>query len=773
MNPTSPNNPRQRVRIRVQGRVQGVGFRPTIYRAMTSRGCGGTIKNTPGGVEIEVEGNPETIHGIIENFSDLIPKRARIDDLTVDEELSPEGTSDFSIISSSSSGDSLLPIPPDLATCTDCKGELNNERDRRAGYPFNTCTCCGPRFTIARDVPFDRPTSAMDDFPLCEACQKEYNDPSDRRFHAQTMSCPDCGPSLTFTPVPSDDTTHPHPIADTRRMLVSGGIVAIKGLGGFHLACDATNASAVARIRKRKNRPHKPLAIMAADLSRCEDIGQINDGEKKLLTSPPSPIVLVRKRPDGPVVDLVAPGLQKIGIMLPYTPLHAQLFRSPDMPPALVMTSCNRSDEPIATSVDTVHDDLMDIVDGILWHNRPVENRCDDSLVASVNGTPLPMRRSRGYVPEPIILDMAGPSVFATGAMWKNTFAVTKGRRAFLSQHIGNVSDADNARHFQNTYERFSDLLNVSPETVVCDLHPDYPTTRFARELSEREGLNLMQVQHHHAHLASCLAEGEGTGPAIGVSMDGTGYGDDGCMWGGEFMVFDERDYQRRLHLEYVPMPGGDQAVLEPHRMALSHMKNAFADSEASRHMERYLDPATIDALANILNDSDLSPRTSSCGRLFDAVAALIGFGPEATYQGQAACELEAMCKPGEYGTYNYEMGKETIELGGIIRGVWEDLQKSVHPGIIATKFHHTTSDIILAGCGRLCEQTGIHTVALSGGVMQNTHLLDRLIPALQSRGLTVLSHSRVPPNDGGIALGQASIALSRLRPDDKHSKIG
>jgi hydrogenase maturation protein HypF len=752
---------RRRVRLIVQGRVQGVGFRPTLYREVTARGCGGSIRNTPIGVEIELEGPAGAVDDIVENFRSLVPDRARVDNLILRTE-DPVGEAEFCIENSSSAGASLLPIPPDLATCQKCHRELNDRADRRSGYPFNTSTCCGPRFTIARAVPFDRPTSAMDEFPLGSRCHHEYDNPDDRRFHAQTTSCPECGPTLRFDHLTDETSAGDSPLDLARRCLRAGRIVAIKGLGGFHLACDATRTDTVEELRRRKQRPHKPLAIMVRDLETCRQIACPTSDEERLLNSPEAPIVLLRKRPDSPLPDNVAPHLAHVGVMLPYTPLHRLLLEGGEMPAALVMTSCNRSDEPIATDVRTVREDLFNVADSVLWNDRPIENRCDDSLVACLDGEPLPMRRSRGYVPEPIILEAGGPSVFATGAMWKNTFALTTGRRAFLSQHIGDVSDADNARHFADTFRRFSDLLRLEPEVVACDLHPDYPTTRFARALAEERDLTFVQVQHHHAHLVSCLAENRSAGPAIGVSMDGTGYGEDGCVWGGEFMVFDGAGYERKYNLSYVPMPGGEKAVLEPTRMALSHLAAASGAHKVLERAESLMDRSRARALLNIRDDRSFSPLTSSCGRLFDAVAAILGVRTEITYEGQAACELEAICDAGEEDSYEFEIGSDDIPVTPVIRSVCRDMDAGTPPPTIAARFHNTISGIIVQTCRRIREETGIDRVALSGGVMQNRTLLRRTVPALEDHGFDVLLQTRVPPNDGGICLGQAAVALAR-----------
>ena len=752
----------KRYRLTAFGRVQGVGFRPTLYRALTARGCTGCVRNTPRGVVVEVEGPEETLRSVVSEFRDLIPERARVDDLEV-EEVEPQGDEEFRIIRSRAEGKSLLPIPPDLATCDRCGEELRDPDDRRHGYPFNTCTACGPRFSIAREVPFDRETNSMHEFPPCAECSREYSDPEDRRLHAQTLSCPDCGPELSFF-TPHGERLD-RPLERTQEMLRDGAILAIKGVGGFHLACDATRPEVVGELRRRKKRPAKPFAVMVQDLEACRRICHVSEAERDLLRSDRAPIVLLKKRAGSPVAEAVAPGLADLGVMLPYTPLHMMLFEedSGEMPVALVMTSCNRSDEPIAVDDERVLGDLDDIVDGVLTHNRTIVNRCDDSVAAVADGRTMLLRRSRGYVPEPVVLDVEGPPLLATGAMLKNTFALTSGRRVFLSQHIGDVSDADNAAHFAQSFRDFSRLLRLEPEAVVCDLHPDYPTTEFARELSRKRDLPLLQVQQHHAHLVSCMAENGHEGPAIGVSWDGTGYGPDEAIWGGEFMVADRGDYERHYHLEYVPMPGGEQAVWEPLRMTLAHLIGALGTEEAVGAMEDRYGPGNWGSLAQVAGKRRFSPPTSSAGRLFDAVSALLGVCREATYEGQPACELEAAAGAGVEGGYEFDYDGRSVLLRGLWRGILEDTARGESVGIVAGRFHRTMERMIVETCRRLRDETDLNTVALSGGVMQNRTLVSAVAPALRREGFTVLLQTVVPPNDGGICLGQAACGLARL----------
>jgi len=751
----------ERVRITARGRVQGVGFRPTLYRALTARGCAGSIRNTPEGVVLEVEGPPSVLKDVVTNFRELAPARAEIVELQV-QRVSPTGEQGFAIESSSSSGRSLLPIPPDLALCAECQVEVDTAGSRRHAYPFNTCTACGPRFSIARKVPFDRGTNAMDEFPPCKRCAREYADAADRRFHAQTISCPECGPRLSF--LAEDGSRRAEPLRTACEMLVAGKIVAIKGIGGFHLACDATREEAVRELRRRKARPHKPFALMVRDMDTCRRMCDVDEFEAAVLCSPQAPIVLLRRRNDAPVCRSVAPDLNYLGMMVAYTPLHRMLWDAPRMPVALVMTSCNRADEPIATTEEHVLGRLGDIVDGVLTNDRPIENRCDDSVVATFRGRLLPVRRSRGYVPEPILLARGGPPVLATGAMWKNTFALTSGRRVFLSPHIGDVSDADNAEHFARSFEKFSELLRLEPEVVVCDMHPDYPTTAFAHKLAQERGLALMEVQHHHAHATSCMAENGCNDEVIAVSLDGTGYGADGAVWGGEFLVASMTGYRRVCHLEYVRMPGGEQAVRFPDRMAVAHLAHALGNEAALARMAPAMGRRQCELTLQVMEKHAFSPPTSSCGRLFDAVSALLGLRHEVTYDAQAACELETICSLDEKGRYGFAREGENLRVQEIFRGICRDMDKSTVPSVIAARFHNTVAAMVTETCSQLRDETGIRKVALSGGVMQNRYLVSRIVPALEKERFEVLLQSVVPANDAGICLGQAATALARRR---------
>jgi hydrogenase maturation protein HypF len=755
------NEDRIRLRMVARGRVQGVGFRPTCLRVLTSLGCAGTISNTPEGAVLEVEGPRGTVEAFARDFRSYAPGRARVDELIVSE-IPPVGEHEFRIVPSRSTGRSLLPIPPDLALCAECRNELKGASCRRAGYPFNTCTVCGPRFSIALAVPFDRVTNTMDEFPPCPDCAHEFVDPEDRRLHAQTISCPTCGPRLAFL-TPSGEELD-EPLGRARRALAEGAILAIKGIGGFHLACDATNEEAVALLRRRKGRPAKPFAVMVPDVEEARAACNVSDLEQELLVSEQAPIVLLRMEPDCPVAPSVAPGLRDLGVMLPYTPLHLMLFDDPAVPRVLVMTSCNMSEEPIATSHEQVLGHLSGVVDGVLTHNRRIANRCDDSVLATCGDFAFPMRRSRGYVPEPLMLEEDGPSVLAAGGMLKNAFAITLGRRVFLSQHIGDVSDADNAAYFAESVHAFLKLLRIEPEVVACDMHPDYPTTGYARELCARDDLPLVQVQQHHAHIASCLAENGEDGPVIGVSWDGTGYGEDGAVWGGEFIVADRAGYERRYHLAYVPMPGGEQAVHQPWRMAAAHLARWLGEAEARRRLKADVGGRDVELALKAAAMERFSPMTSSAGRLFDAVSALLGVRLTATYEGQAACELEALCADGSTGCYEFGYHGEEVDPAGVFAGICGDLDDGVAVEEIAARFHSTMAAVIAGTCRKLRDETGLGTVALSGGVMQNRTLVAEAVAGLRDSGFRVLLHSRVPPNDGGLCLGQAACALARIR---------
>lgn len=749
-------------RVRVQGIVQGVGFRPFVFNLATRLGLDGAVRNTTSGVEIEVEGADGAVSEFLAGLVAEAPPLAHIDELHV-HDAEPRGRRGFSI-DRSRDGEGSLPVSPDVAPCPACLREILDAGDRRFGYPFTNCTRCGPRFTIARAIPWDRPNTTMVRFAMCPACRAEYDDPADRRFHAQPNACVACGPRLTLVG-PRGLALAGEPLAETRRLLAAGRVVAIKGVGGFHLACDARADAAVRRLRERKGREAKPLAVMVPDLAAARRLCLISDDEAALLGSPARPIVLLAGRPGSGIAPSVAPGLRHLGLMLPYSPLHHLLWEGlvPGVD-ALVLTSGNRSEEPIATDDADALARLGPIADAFLLHDRPIQTRCDDSVSRVAAGAELPVRRSRGYAPFPVRLPFEVRPLLACGAELKTTVCVARGPYAFLSPHVGDLGNYETYAAYVAMVDHMASLFRVRPEAVAHDLHPAYLSTRFARGLEP--ALPRVAVQHHHAHVAACMAEHGLTGPVIGVAFDGTGYGADGAVWGGEFMVADYAGFERAAHLAYVPMPGGDLAVREPFRMALAHLARARAGWDpalspvaAATDLERRIVARQIERGLN-------APPTSSMGRLFDAVASLLGVRHRAGYEAQAAMELEALVARGEHGAYPLAIGAgvpAVIDPAPVIVGAVGDLKRGVALPVIAARFHAGVVAMIAGVSARLRQRTGLDRVVLSGGVFQNVTLLEGARRALAAAGFAVFSHRRVPPNDGGIALGQAVVAHARL----------
>jgi len=747
-----------RSRISVSGLVQGVGFRPFVWREATVRGLSGWVGNDAGGVILEVEGPPEAVASLLGALA-RPPALARVDEVR-SQALRPDGGRGFEIRGSSVEGARRALVPPDTATCADCAREVRDPADRRYRHPFVNCTSCGPRFTIVQSVPYDRARTTMADFQMCAACRAEYDDPADRRFHAEPVCCPRCGPSLrlTGTLAPAPD----RPIAGAVAVLRSAGIVAVKGLGGYHLAAAADQEAAVSALRQRKHREDRPFAVMAADLTAARQLCEVSPAESDLLLSPARPIVILRRRPGAGVACSVAPGALTLGVMLPYTPLHGLLLDAYGGP--LVLTSGNISDEPIAFEDADAVRRLSGIADAFLTHDREIRTRVDDSVVKIAAGRVLPMRRSRGYVPAPLLLAQEAPvPILSCGSALKNTFCVTRGRQAFVSQHIGDLADYATMRSYLDGISHLQRLLDVTPAVVAHDLHPDYPSTQHAMELPDVE---LVGVQHHHAHIASCLADNGHAGPVIGVAFDGVGLGADGSAWGGEFLLTDLLTYSRAAHLAEVAMPGGDAAARQPWRMAAAHLDAAYDGAiPAGLAVVRRQGPRWEKVLAACRAGIN-SPLTSSAGRLFDAVAALIGLRDVVTYEGQAAIELEQIADPAERGSYEMAISDEPvarIQVGQLIRAVAADVLSGTQPPVVAARFHHALAGAILATCSQLRDKSGLSTVALSGGVFQNALLLARCLSLLEDRGFTVLTHRQVPPNDGGISLGQAAIATAIL----------
>ena len=758
-------------KITVTGVVQGVGFRPFVYRLAHDHNLTGWVLNHSGGVDIEVEGRPAALDAFLRDLTVQAPPLARIESLTA-EDAPPNGHTAFEIRQSVAQKGRYQLISPDIATCPDCLRELLDPNDRRYRYPFTNCTNCGPRFTIITDIPYDRPQTTMRVFPMCPDCQAEYDDPLNRRFHAQPNACPVCGPRVWLEPAPSSVQPLADPIARAARLLQSGAILAIKGLGGFHLACDATDAEAVARLRARKQRPSKPLAVMMSTLEKIRRHCEVNVEEEKLLTSHQCPIVLLRRKAESAVAREVAPGNNYLGVMLPYTPLHHILLRDAGRP--LVMTSGNLSEEPIAQDNDEARRRLDHLCDYFLLHDRDIYARYDDSVwMVTQTGKSAnqqiaqPLRRSRGYAPYPVKLPFETRQVLAVGAELKNTFCFTKENYAFLSQHIGDMENLETLEHFESSVALYRHLFRLEPEIIAHDLHPDYLTTKYARRNSEF----AIPIQHHHAHIASCLADNgwpPDAGPVIGVAWDGTGLGDDGHIWGGEFIIADYANYSRAAHLEYLPLPGGDAATRNPYRIALAYLYKLQISKSAKAQAGKWAREGELELLQQQIERGINTPLTSSAGRLFDAVSALLGVCTRATYEAQAAIELEmqisrlADWQVGKQ-TYPFELeendGLWIIRLRETFAALLDDLEAGVPLPQISARFHATAARIIIETCKRIAEETGLRVAALSGGVFQNRVLLAATVSGLRESGFNVLIHRQVPANDGGLSLGQAMIA--------------
>jgi len=797
-------------KIHVTGIVQGVGFRPFVYQIATRAKLTGWVANTSAGVDIEIQGDVSALDEFLRALRDEKPPLARIDSIDVNDAPSngqPQFDR-FEIRESVSVAGAFQPISPDISICPDCLRELFDPQDRRYRYPFINCTNCGPRFTIIEDIPYDRPKTTMKTFPMCDDCAREYHDPMNRRFHAQPVACHKCGPKVWVekSEVRSQKSeshasriTAHDAILETQHLLAEGHIVAIKGLGGFHLACDATNANAAQTLRDRKLRVDKPFALMMLDVAAVEQHCFVSDDERVLLESRERPIVLLRRRADSPIVSQVAPNNHFLGVMLPYTPLHYLLMTNDERrmtngnpaslaprPSPLVMTSGNLSEEPIVTDNAEARERLSSLADAILMHNRDIRTRCDDSVmrVFSLNTdhcptVPLspvhyPLRRSRGYSPFPVHLPFDAPPLLATGAELKNTFCITRDRYAFLSHHIGDLENYETLKSFEDGVAHFEKLFRVQPLVIAYDLHPNYLATRYALERAEREKIPAIGVQHHHAHIAACMAEHGLTGerPVIGVAFDGTGYGDDGAIWGGEFLIADYKQYRRAFHLDYIPLPGGDKATREPWRIALAWLHKAGIEWTDEFASVRESNEQTRQAVRQQIEHGINAPLTSSMGRLFDAVAALAGGRQTVNYEAQAAIEFENKWSvvSGQWSERNYEFAilnsQAVIDPAPMIHSVVADVRAGVSIGEISARFHNGVAAMVRRVCVLLREREGLSEVALSGGVWQNMTLLTRTIELLERDGFTVYIHRQVPANDGGLALGQAAIAIRRMTND-------
>lgn len=748
-------------KIRVRGIVQGVGFRPFIYSLAVRHQLTGWVRNTSGGVEIEVSGPLADLQAFETAIQAEKPPLSRID-LFESSVCPPNGGTAFEIITSQPKEGDFIPISPDVSICPDCQRELFTSTDRRYRYPFINCTNCGPRYTIIKDIPYDRPKTTMAGFPMCADCRAEYEDPLDRRFHAQPVACPVCGPQIFFLQNGSRTAEREDALQTARAWIRQGKILAVKGLGGYHLVCDAANREAVDELRRRKKRSDKAFALMAFDIETVEKHCQVSPAERALLLSRQRPIVLLERKAGSDVAVEVAPGQSTLGVMLPYTPLHLLLLEvEPGFPEMLVMTSGNLSEEPIAYDDADALERLAPLADAYLLHDRPIHMRVDDSVYRVIEEKSYPIRRARGYAPDALLLPGSIPPTLAAGAELKNTFCLTRDRYAFLSHHIGDMENYETLRSFEEGIEHMQRLFRIQPELLACDLHPDYLASRYARRRAADEQLPLFEIQHHHAHLAALLAEHgwQSDDPVIGFCFDGTGYGTDGAIWGGEVFYGGYRGYQRRYHLAYAPLPGGDAAVRKPGRMALAHLWQAGIEWEPDLPAAAAFCAEDRSAIQTQLRLKLNTPLTSSMGRLFDAAAALLGVREVATYEGQAAIELEALADQAETGFYSLDVEPGIIQPAPLWEALIRDWRAGEKLPIVSARFHNSIAHLVVDLAGMIRADTGCEVVGLSGGVWQNRFLLERSSALLRSAGFKVLRHEQIPTNDGGIAVGQAVIA--------------
>jgi hydrogenase maturation protein HypF len=763
-------------RVFVRGVVQGVGFRPFVYGLATELGLRGWVRNTSGCVEIALQGDTASIGYFLQRLRSEAPPLARLDAVDAHEDTAPVDCVGFAILPSAEQPGTSQALPPDAALCPACERELFDPSDRRYLYPFISCTACGPRFTIISKLPCDRERTVMAAFPFCPACAAEYENPLDRRFHAQASACPVCGPRLALREGAAE-ISGLAAVLRARRLLREGRIVAIKGIGGFHLACDAGNAAALAELRRRKHRPDKPFALMAVDLAAIRAACQCSDAEAELLRSPARPIVLLEHRQPESFSSL-APRLNRLGFLLPYTPLHLLLLAQNEpvlsqepSPAALVMTSGNRSGEPLAADNDEALSRLSLLADAFLLHDRPILARCDDSVVcvSQTRHAPIFLRRSRGYAPAPLRLPFAADKpLLAVGGELKNTFCLAQGEQAFLSQHIGGLTNAETCAAFERSIAQLSQLFHIQPECVAHDLHPQYFSTRSAQTL----GIPCVAVQHHHAHIAACMADnGLSERRLIGLAFDGTGYGSDGTIWGGEVLLASYAGFERLTHLEYLPLPGGDTAIRNPWRIAVGYAQALGLDIAGLPFMQHISRQAV--AIVQQQTEKRLNaPLCSSMGRLFDAVASLLGICHEVSYEGQAAIELETLSQPFMASAAAYAINWEDmrgtlgISLRPLLQAIIDDLRAGTPAGLIGARFHRAIASLAVALCEQARRAAGLHEAALSGGVWQNQLLRQLTCAGLAEAGFIVYVHKQVPANDGGLALGQAAVAQTALSQD-------
>ncbi len=759
---------KERRKIEIRGIVQGVGFRPAVFRLAKKHNLKGSVGNDTMGVVLDIEGLPDEIDSFLKELKVNPPPLANIEKLE-SKKLNLKNYKEFKIIESKEQKEKTTLVSPDIATCKDCQNELLDSTDRRYLYPFINCTNCGPRFTITKELPYDRKNTTMKKFEMCERCKKEYENPQDRRFHAQPDACDVCGPHLELLDSKGKKIKG-NLIEKAIEFLKNGKIVAIKGLGGFHLACNAKDKKAIKTLRERKTRPYKPFALMAKDTSVISKFVYVSKQEQELLQSPRAPIVLLEKKKTGELPDNIAPNNKFLGFMLSYTPLHILLFQKPEIIEVLVMTSGNKIDEPLAIDNDEAFEKLGNIADYFLIHDRDIWIGADDSIVRIIDGEPLLLRRSRGYAPQPIKSPVGSKKkIIGFGAHKHNTFSISRGDEIFMSHYIGETDNLETIKAFERGISHFINFFDIPPDIAVVDLHPEYEATKFGKKWARENNKPLIEVQHHHAHIASCLLDNDMNEKVIGVAWDGTGYGADGKIWGGEFLLADLEDYKRKAHLQYIPLPGGEMAVKEPWRMGAAYLYKTFGKDFIKLDIDfvKRLDRKKWTVIENMIDKKVNSPETSSIGRLFDAVSSIIGIRDTITYQGQAAIELEMMARDSGGEFYEFEIREENgiyvINPLTVIQSIIEDIKNEAAADSISSKFHFGLAEMIVRVSGLLREETRINKVCLSGGVSQNMVLRKLTTERLERNDFKVYNHKNIPPNDGGISAGQVAVAMKRF----------
>jgi hydrogenase maturation protein HypF len=742
------------LKIEVEGLVQGVGFRPFVYRLARKNNCNGYVLNKTDGVLIKIEGSRKDTENFNKELRSNHPVVALVKNIHVKKD-KIENLDDFKILDSQDISDEISQISPDIAVCNDCLRDLKKQ-PHRLNFPFINCTNCGPRFTIVKDFPYDRYKTTMQVFEMCDKCRKEYNDISDRRFHAQPVACNECGPQYSLHINNSIVNDFDRILEDLTNLIIDGKIVAVKGMGGYHLMCNAHNESTVKRLRNSKHREGKPFAVMFRNIDKIEEYAEVSDTEKNSLLSWRRPIVLLKAKKE--LAFSVCVGFNTIGAFLPYMPIHHLIFERCNLP-AVVLTSGNFYEEPIIIDNDDAIKNLFKIADAVLIYNRDIYNRTDDSVVKIINNKECVFRRSRGYAPHPVHINLNPDGILATGAELVNCFCIGKGNQAILSQHIGDLKNYETYEFYTETIEKFTRLFRVSPSLVVSDMHPDYMSTRFAENL----GIENIKVQHHHAHIASCMAENKLDETVIGVSFDGTGYGSDGNIWGSEFIIADLRDFERYTHFDYIELPGGDKAVEEPWRTAISYLYrylgNDFQDLKLP--FLKNIDRKKTDMIMAAIDKKINCPLSSGAGRLFDAVAAITGICKTSDFHAEAPMRLESIAAQNMEECYDFEISK-TISFKNLFKEIVIDVKEGISKSIISSKFHNTIIYVIFETLTKIRKETGIEKVALSGGTFQNKYILERLIPLLSHDKFKVYTQTGIPCNDGGVALGQLAIAAKR-----------